>query len=178
MNNILSFWAAQIIFSKPHRFILISWVLFIPIYASAANLKIHRNTEAHGSLKKAMDIAMPDSLYMPFVENCDYIEPLVRELTMQGAYREQAQKILALHKLYAAAKEKIKQTYFNEEKTSLTDREAEIARLAAEGMTNKEIADKLFISANTVKFTLKSVFTKLSINSRALLRQYFEGKNE
>ncbi len=153
-------------------------VIYTYIYMAAANRKIHRDAEARESLKKAMDIAMSDALYMPFVENGDYIEPLIREYTAQGAYQEQAQKILTLYETYAAAKEKIKQTYFNAEKPELTDREAEIARLAAGGMTNKEIADKLFISANTVKFTLKSVFSKLSISSRALLRQHFDTINE
>ncbi len=153
-------------------------VIYTYIYLAAANRKIHRYTEARESLKKAMDIAMPDSLYMPFVENGDYIEPLLRELIMQSAYREQAQKILELYEIYTSAKKKIKQTYFNAEKPELTSRESEVARLAAGGLTNKEIADKLFISANTVKFTLKSVFTKLSISSRALLRQYFQTLNE
>ncbi len=153
-------------------------VIYTYIYMAAANWKIHRRNDARESLKKAMDIAMPDKLYMPFVENCDYIEPLIREYTTQGVHQEQAQKILTLYETYAAAKEKIKQTYFNEEKPKLTDREAEIAHLAARGITNKEIADKLFISVNTVKFTLKSVFSKLSISSRALLKQHFEALNE
>ena len=152
-------------------------VIYTYIYMAAANWKIHRSNDARESLKKAMDIAMPDELYMPFVENGDYIEPLIREYTAQGVHQEQAQKILTLYETYAAAKEKIKQTYFNEEKPELTDRETEIAHLAAGGMTNKEIADKLFISANTVKFTLKSVFSKLSISSRALLRQHFDTIN-
>ena len=148
-------------------------VIYAYIYLAAANLKIHRNAEAKEILNKAMDIAMPDELYMPFVENGDYIEPLLLEYTVQGAHQEQAQKILELYETYSAAKEKIKKTYFNAEKPELTSREIEIARLAAGGLTNKEIADKLFVSANTVKFTLKSVFSKLSISSRALLRQHF-----
>lgn len=149
-------------------------VIYTYIYLAAANLKIHRAKEAHENLKKAMDIAMPDGLLMPFVEHADYVEPLVRELTMHGVYRNEAIQILKLYEIYGSAKEKIKRMYFPNENRSLTSREKEIANLAAKGLTNKEIADELFISPNTVKFALKSVFSKLSISSRALLKQHFE----
>ena len=56
-------------------------------------------------------------------------------------------------------------------KIALTERENEIARLAALGLSNKEIGKRLYISENTVKTQLKSVFTKLGINSRTLLQQ-------
>jgi DNA-binding NarL/FixJ family response regulator len=49
----------------------------------------------------------------------------------------------------------------------LTEREREVLDLLAEGLTNSQIADKLFISANTVKRHLKSVFEKLDVNNRA-----------
>lgn len=149
-------------------------VIYTYIYLAAANRKINRAEEAHENLKKAMDIAMPDGLLMPFVENADYIEPLIRDLVFQGSYQKEMEQILKLYETYGAAKEKIKRTYFPEETQTLTSRENEIARLAAKGFTNKEIANKLFISPNTVKFALKSVFSKLSISSRALLKQHFE----
>lgn len=51
----------------------------------------------------------------------------------------------------------------------LSDREREIAELAAKGMRNSEIAEKLFISENTVKTHLKTIFQKLNIDRRGLL---------
>lgn len=54
---------------------------------------------------------------------------------------------------------------------SLTHRECEVARLAAEGRNNREIADRLHLSGNTVKFRLKSVFQKLDIRSRRDLEE-------
>jgi LuxR family maltose regulon positive regulatory protein len=60
--------------------------------------------------------------------------------------------------------------YFTEHNPQLTPREIEIARLAAMGMTNSEIGRQLFISANTVKMALKSIYAKLGINSRVLLQ--------
>lgn len=50
---------------------------------------------------------------------------------------------------------------------TLTEREREVLKLIALGMTNKEIANKLTITANTVKRHLKSLFTKLNVNTRS-----------
>lgn len=49
----------------------------------------------------------------------------------------------------------------------LTDREREVLELLAEGLTNSQIAERLFISANTVKRHLKTVFEKLEVSNRA-----------
>jgi NarL family two-component system response regulator LiaR len=48
----------------------------------------------------------------------------------------------------------------------LTLRENEILRLAAAGMSNKEIADKLFLSLRTVKAHLTNIFNKMGCGSR------------
>jgi DNA-binding CsgD family transcriptional regulator len=52
----------------------------------------------------------------------------------------------------------------------LTSQEREIARLAATGMTNKQIAERLFLSDRTVSAHLYRAFPKLGITSRAALR--------
>jgi DNA-binding CsgD family transcriptional regulator len=52
---------------------------------------------------------------------------------------------------------------------ALTDSELAVARLVAQGLTNREVAEQLFVSPNTVSSHLRSVFAKLDINSRLAL---------
>jgi DNA-binding NarL/FixJ family response regulator len=53
---------------------------------------------------------------------------------------------------------------------TLTPREAEVVRLAARGLRNKEIADKLTISEGTVKVHLRRTYEKLPVDNRIALQ--------
>jgi non-specific serine/threonine protein kinase len=53
--------------------------------------------------------------------------------------------------------------------SQLTAREREIASLVAAGLSNRQIAEKLFISRRTVDAHLEHIFAKLGITSRVML---------
>jgi DNA-binding CsgD family transcriptional regulator len=57
---------------------------------------------------------------------------------------------------------------------SLTPRERETAELAAGGLSNREIAEKLFVTIKTVEWHLKHSYRKLGVSSRRDLRAVFD----
>lgn len=59
--------------------------------------------------------------------------------------------------------------------STLTEREREVLDLLAQGLTNKEIAEKLFITANTVKRHLKAIFEKLDVHTRSAATAFATG---
>jgi DNA-binding CsgD family transcriptional regulator len=59
-------------------------------------------------------------------------------------------------------------------KTVLTKQEQNILELINDKLTNKQIADKLFISLSTVKTHINNIYSKLSISSRKDIDQFFD----
>ena len=59
---------------------------------------------------------------------------------------------------------------------SLTPAERDIAVLVADGLTNPEIGDRLFISPRTVQSHLRNIYAKLDVSSRRQLRDTFAGE--
>jgi len=145
--------------------------IYTHIYIAAASAQISKADDAVAALGQALCIATPDKVYMPFVENGDIIKPLLKKLQAHNMYTEGITEILELYAQYSKAVKHMIKENSTGGKAMLTDRENEIACLAAQGLSNKEIGKRLYISENTVKTQLKSVFEKLSINSRSLLKQ-------
>jgi DNA-binding CsgD family transcriptional regulator len=52
---------------------------------------------------------------------------------------------------------------------SLTDTERRVAIVVAEGLTNAEAAERLFLSRYTIDFHLRHIFDKLAVRSRVAL---------
>jgi RNA polymerase sigma factor (sigma-70 family) len=59
---------------------------------------------------------------------------------------------------------------------ALTEREREVLDLLAQGLTNKEIAEKLIITTNTVKRHLKAIFEKLDVHTRSAATSKANGR--
>jgi len=84
------------------------------------------------------------------------------------AFAERARQELA------ATGEKVRKRTV-ETRDDLTAQERQIARLARDGLSNPEIGARLFLSARTVEWHLRNVFTKLGISSRRELAKALAG---
>jgi DNA-binding NarL/FixJ family response regulator len=60
----------------------------------------------------------------------------------------------------------------------LRQREADVARLVADGLSNKEIGGRLFISERTVESHVRSIMNKLGFNSRAQIAGWMTASDQ
>lgn len=123
-------------------------------------------------LDVAIQLALPDKLYMPLAEYRRQMDFLMDERLAQVSANA-LQKVKALNKTYLEgwtlmqSKER-GQTISND----LTVREREVAKHAGFGLSNKEIAERLGISVNTVKQSLRSAMSKTGAMRRKELSRF------
>ena len=148
--------------------------LHIRIQTAAAYEQLGKSEEAHIWLRKALSDAAPDELVMPFVENYEYLKPLlVREIKT-----ELLAKITELGEGAGARNAaSARPAVFD----ALTMREFEIVELMAQRLSNREIAEKLYLSEGSVKQYVNQIYSKLYIEGdtrtkRKRLAELFEQK--
>lgn len=61
---------------------------------------------------------------------------------------------------------------------NLTEREMEVVKALSDGMTNKEIAKKLYISVHTVKAMLEKIYDKTGVHNRVKLALVYAKQNK
>lgn len=130
--------------------------LHLRIQTAAAYERLGKSEEAHAWLKKALSDAAPDGLVMPFVENYDILKPLLaREIK-----NDLISKIIELGEAATARNAAgTRPAAFD----VLTPREFEIVELMAQRLSNREIAEKLYLSEGSVKQYVNQIYSKLHI---------------
>lgn len=101
---------------------------------------------------------------MPFVENYRYLAKLLDGENPNGK-EAFLSRIQELGLQYEKRQEEKKQTdAYPEQFSVLTEQERKIVGLMAEHFSNKEVAEKLFLSEGTVKQYINQIYSKLQIN--------------
>jgi LuxR family maltose regulon positive regulatory protein len=149
--------------------------ILLRITFSGAYQQLNQPLKAKECLQSALELALPDNIIVPFVEMFRYIIEVLPLVDMD-ACREEIDEISRLGREYIKTSKKMLSAQFSADNFGLTNREMEIAGLAAMRLSNKEIADKLFISESTVKTQLARAFSKLDIKKRRDLQLYFPEK--
>ncbi|MDY7102944.1 MAG: AAA family ATPase [Actinomycetota bacterium] len=94
----------------------------------------------------------------------EHLEAAQRTFEAMGARNFAERARVELRATGAHARKRVDET-----RDALTPQESQVARLAAAGLHNTEIAERLFISASTVDYHLRKVYRKLDITSRHAL---------
>ena len=137
------------------------------IYLAVAKKRSDALTQASEHLSAALDMALPDRVYLPFAELGPELLPLL-ETVGKNFNAEKMAALRAVCRRQTAGAESVKK-HVVKGKSPLTPRERDIALLARQRFSTREIASYLFISENTVNSALRIIYSKLEIHSKAEL---------
>jgi LuxR family transcriptional regulator, maltose regulon positive regulatory protein len=117
------------------------------------------------SLTEALELAAEENLIGFFLFCIDEIGDLLKEIFKTRIFTKTniSETFIENFKLAIEKRDKLIKISFE---TALSARELDALKLIAEDLTNQEIADKLFISLQTVKSHVKSILLKLEVDSR------------
>jgi len=114
----------------------------------------------------AMEMAAEENLIIHFLFDLDQTGGLLNDVYMQHANGKTRIPDSFMQRFRLAVDSKIRQSKGSCD-LGLSAREIETLKLIAGDLSNQEIADKLFVSINTVKTHLKNIYMKLGVDSRA-----------
>jgi ATP/maltotriose-dependent transcriptional regulator MalT len=143
--------------------------LHIRIQTAAAYEMLGKSGEAQAWLVRALSDAAQDGFVMPFVENYDNLKSILARQIRSDLIV----KIIELGEAASARKAaKTRPVAFD----ALTQREFEIVRLMAQRLSNREIAERLFLSEGSVKQYVNRIYSKLQIggDTRTKRKQLLE----
>ena len=154
----------------------VMYKIYTYIYIAMANYYLDKKDKSINMLKQAIELAYKDNIVMPFVIMSKELQDLIDKIgeNEEKDYGEFLSNLNTYFKKYGKGLSVIKKASLNTQSYGLTKREYEVAKLAAERLSNKEIGELLFIAESTVKSNLKIIFSKLSINSRSELKNFFK----
>ena len=150
-----------------------------------------KRDQARAALKRALELAQPGGFIFPFLELGPPMAELLKRLPKQNVSVDFIGKLLAAFRgdgqvvISAVSEDRIapvsplsgssppppispSPSLTNPQpwKESLTNRELDILELLSQRLQNKEIAEKLFVSPETVRSHLKNIYQKLQVSNR------------
>ena len=121
--------------------------------------------QALSSLDNALELAAPRGYVRLFVDEGPYLKALLQRMPGNHSHKDYIKLLLS------AFPEAVGDQANNVNAGGLTEplspKELNTLRLLVSGLTNKEIAEKAFVSPNTVKTHIKKIYDKMEVNSRA-----------
>ena len=131
-------------------------------------LTLHARSEPRGAfaaLERALVLAEPEGYVRVFVDEGDPMKTLLSELVKA---RRKGSRDARKHAVLGYARRLLAQGQDRSRFDPLTAREREVLELIAEGLSNPEIAARLFIAVSTVKGYVHIIFRKLDADSRTI----------
>jgi LuxR family maltose regulon positive regulatory protein len=133
-----------------------------------ARYMIDEEREAQHSIERALDLAEADELIIPFLflETTDLLERHPRHQTAHGGFLTLILDLLSGRKVDGDGRRPGSLT------VSLSETELRVLRFLPTNLTAAEIASEIYVSVNTVKTHMRSIYTKLDAHSRGQAVDY------
>jgi LuxR family maltose regulon positive regulatory protein len=139
---------------------LYRWLITVHILQALTAERSGDSPSARGYLARALELAAPQNYYRPFLDEDTQIMALLP--AVRHTVPAFADQLLA----YAGVTKPGRDTPIQPLVEPLSERELEVLGLIAAGLTNAEIAQKLFIAVGTVKRHVNHIYGKLDVGSR------------
>jgi LuxR family maltose regulon positive regulatory protein len=123
--------------------------------------------QARACLERALTLAEPEGYVRIFVSEGEPMAKLLAETADQGIAPHYIRKLLAAFDA-REPQPVLSQTVVAEQPLvePLSERELEVLQLVAEGLTNRQIAERLFLALSTVKGHNRVIYGKLNVSRR------------
>ena len=145
--------------------------LFACFLMAISHMALGNRAQATAFVEQAAQKALPDGLVSPFASYSQLLGNLVDEVIARD-YPALLEKFKTVRKRFSQGWFTLREALFSGElPPNLTEREYEVAKLAAEGLRNSEIAEKLMIAESTVRTHMRAIFQKLQIDRRTRLAE-------
>jgi LuxR family maltose regulon positive regulatory protein len=126
-----------------------------------------RRETAVTALTRALELAEPEGYVRTFVDAGAPLRTLLADVDGVTDYAARLRAAFTEPPVPEPAEPAVEPASAQPLVEPLTERELDVLRLIAQGLTNQEIADDLFISVNTVKTHAKHIYEKLNVRNRA-----------
>jgi len=149
-------------FAAAHEFIgpFVEIAIARTLLYEAAGMK----AEALKTLAAALKAAAPTGLFRIFVDECEPIQAYLEEIKPRLADETLIDYVNRLLHAFSCGPAKTEPE--EEHAARLSERELEVLRFLARGLTYEEIGRQLILSLNTVQFHVKNIYRKLLVNKR------------
>lgn len=146
--------------------------IYLRLIAAVAYHQYGDDTRAAEHLDKAIRLCLPDRLYGPLVEHRRQLGPFLDD-RLAMIDQEAMKQVKALHKQLHAGWTRLHNAILDRQvQVTLTNREREVTRLAAFGMTDAQIAAQLHLSESSVKAAIRTAKNKTGVNTRKELADF------
>ncbi len=164
----------EVLLRQTHKKAILIDILILQAVALKAQKK---EKDALLKITEALSLSSMGNYIRTYVDYGMEIKDLLAELSESNVNREHIRMILKaindwesrqMKRIQNEQERAVVPLRDNVVSVTLSFRELEVLELVGQGLRNKEISEKLFIQANTIKQHMKNIFGKLDVNNRVM----------